>query len=446
MKNSYLLILIISLCCVHPSWGKSDDKTQLLLSNAHIVDPASHEIRLGHLLIEGQFILGTLNKMPANFEGEIIDLQGKWVMPGLNELHTHSGGNRGLDGASESVGARVIAERLLSVGVTSLLDLFSDEKTIFDHRQKQRQDQRDGKTSGADIFASLSCLTAPKGHCTEYGILTRTMNSSAEASAVVKDLALRKPDVIKINYNQFGRLPNIDKATLTAAIRQAKSSGIKTVVHINSIEDMRDAIEAGASAVTHLPREKLIPVELAQLMAKNQVAAIPTLATRTDWIDFVVEPDVLSTPMALRLTTKEILDSYAERRKTISEDRKQSMLHKNDMYYRSTKILADAGVMMLTGSDGGNSGTIQGYSVHRELIKMVRSGMSTWQALSASTTNAGIFLNRKFGVAAGDEANVVILSASPIEDIINTQKIEYVIHHGEVVLAPQTSDTNMLMF
>jgi imidazolonepropionase-like amidohydrolase len=144
--------------------------------------------------------------------------------------------------------------------------------------------------------------------------------------------------------------------------------------------------------------------------------------------------------MARRLTTKEILNSYAERRKTISEDLKQSLLHKNDRYYRSTKTLADAGVMMLTGSDGGNSGTIQGYSVHRELVKMVRSGLSTWQALSASTTNAGIFLNRKYGVNTGDEANLVILSASPIENISNTQKVEYVIHHGEVVIAPGSQD------
>ena len=102
-----------------------------------------------------------------------------------------------------------------------------------------------------------------------------------------------------------------------AAISEATRSGIKTVVHIDSLEDMRVAIAAGASAVTHLPRKKLITVGLARLMAKKLIAAIPTLATRTDWIDFIVEPDILSTPMAQRLTTTEILNRYAERRKTI---------------------------------------------------------------------------------------------------------------------------------
>jgi imidazolonepropionase-like amidohydrolase len=59
--------------------------------------------------------------------------------------------------------------------------------------------------------------------------------------------------------------------------------------------------------------------------------------------------------------------------------------------------------------------------------------MTTWQALQASTTNAGQFLGKKLGVNKGDEANLVILQASPIEDISNTQKVAFVIHHGKVI-------------
>jgi len=83
---------------------------------------------------------------------------------------------------------------------------------------------------------------------------------------------------------------------------------------------------------------------------------------------------------------------------------------------------------------------IQGYSVHRELIKFVRSGMSTWQALAASTTNAGKFLGKNYGVNPGDEANLVILRESPIDDIANTQKIDFVIHHGSIVETTWSND------
>jgi len=95
--------------------------------------------------------------------------------------------------------------------------------------------------------------------------------------------------------------------------------------------------------------------------------------------------------------------------------------------------MADAGVTILAGSDAANWGTIHGYSLHRELLNLVEAGLSPWQALAASTTDAGAFLGRSFGVQPGDEANLVVLSASPIEDIRNTQQISMVIQHGRVI-------------
>jgi imidazolonepropionase-like amidohydrolase len=83
--------------------------------------------------------------------------------------------------------------------------------------------------------------------------------------------------------------------------------------------------------------------------------------------------------------------------------------------------------------DLGNPGVIHGYFVHRELVRLQEAGLSTWDALAASTTTAGKFLNRKFGVQPGDEANLLVLAASPLENIANTQAIELVIQRGRVV-------------
>ena len=76
--------------------------------------------------------------------------------------------------------------------------------------------------------------------------------------------------------------------------------------------------------------------------------------------------------------------------------------------------MADAGVTVLTGTDAGNWGTIQGYSVHRELIKLVAAGLRPWDALAASTTRAGEFLGRSWGVSEGDAANLVVLDAAQL--------------------------------
>jgi len=402
---------------------------ELLLTNAKIIDPKAEQIINGHLLIEDNVITTTLQDIPANFTGKIIDIKGKWIIPGLNELHTHSFGNRGPGRANNFVGTDGTAKLMLSAGVTSFLDLFGNEDALFKHRKQQHN----GKISGADIFTSLSCLTATKGHCTEYGISTRVMDSPKEAINVVNGLAKRSPNVIKIVYNQHGRLPSINKETLKAAIDTAKKHQIKTIIHISSVDDMRDAILAGASALTHIPDDKEIPVNIAELMAKHNVVSIPTLSVDTDLVDFIKHPEILATPMAVKLANQEIRSSYTIENLKWTSAKLDELQNRSQHYYRSTKTLIDAGVTILTGSDSGNYGTIQGYSVHREMIKLVQSGMSNWQALQASTTKAGQFLGKKFGVNQGDEANLVILQASPIEEISNTQKIAFVIHHGKVI-------------
>jgi imidazolonepropionase-like amidohydrolase len=99
----------------------------------------------------------------------------------------------------------------------------------------------------------------------------------------------------------------------------------------------------------------------------------------------------------------------------------------------SVRRLAAAGVSMLTGTDAGNVGVVQGYSVHREMLRLVEAGLTPWDALRASTTNAGKFLGRAYGVGPGDQADLVVLDASPLEDIANTQTIGLVVMRGRVV-------------
>jgi imidazolonepropionase-like amidohydrolase len=96
----------------------------------------------------------------------------------------------------------------------------------------------------------------------------------------------------------------------------------------------------------------------------------------------------------------------------------------------AVRTLAAAGVPMVTGTDVGNPGVFQGYSVHRELRLLVEAGLSPWDALAATTIQAGRLLGRKWGMDVGDEGTLVILDASPLEDIRNTERIHAVILRG----------------
>lgn len=424
-------LLCAPACTRHASTGLVDAVPQdgLLLTDANIIDPVAQEVREGNLLIRHGIIVATLDEVPRGFSGEIVDMDGKWVIPGLNDLHTHSFGNRAPNAPNDSPGTAVVAERMLYAGVTGFLDLFGDEDSLYAVRKKQRA----GQIGGADIFASLSCLTATKGHCTEYGVPTRVMDSPEDARRVVADLAQRHPDAIKIVYQPSDDQPSIDKQTFAAAVATASARGIRTVVHIKTWQDLRDAVEVGASAVTHTPRGPM-PDDLARLMAKNDVAIIPTLVVGTDLADFLFDREVLDNPMARALTTDAIIGGYHSE-KTLRQyaNRREIWKTREAEAFVAVKSMADAGVTILSGTDSGNWGTIQGYSLHRELMKLVAAGLTPWQALAASTTDAGAFLGHAYGVNPGDQANLVVLEASPIAEIRNTQRIALVIHHGEIV-------------
>jgi imidazolonepropionase-like amidohydrolase len=85
---------------------------------------------------------------------------------------------------------------------------------------------------------------------------------------------------------------------------------------------------------------------------------------------------------------------------------------------------------MVTGTDAGNPAVFQGYSVHRELRLLAEAGLPAWDVLAATTINAGRLLGRKWGMEVGDEGTLVILDASPLVDIRNTERIHAVILRG----------------
>lgn len=433
MNSTLKLILFAALCVLGRLPAEAQD---LVLNNARIIDPVSKTITRGSVMIQDGKIAEiststSMEEQPPSFNGEIMDLEGKWLMPGLNDMHTHSYGNMGpSQAAGDFVMTGVVARRMLYAGVTGFLDLFSAEDFIFQLREQKRK----GEISGADIYAAGPILTAPGGHGTEYGVSTRTISTPEEAKVQVDELAEKRPDVIKIVYDNAGYMPTVDKETMTAVILAAKTHKIPVVAHIGSWDDVRDVVQAGVKAITHTPRGKM-PSDISALMKNEGVVTIPTLAVQTEFSRLVKEPVALDNALLAKVAPSELLDSY---RDTSGYDpRFKGFLNwqqgmRSDIF-ASVSTLAEEGVIVLTGTDAGNPGVFQGFSVHREMELLVEAGLSSWQVLASATTLAGDLVGQSFGVRKGDLANLIVLNASPIEDISNTQDIEMVIQHGQPI-------------
>jgi imidazolonepropionase-like amidohydrolase len=347
-------------------------------------------------------------------------------------MHDHSTfNNPGPAGANDHLTTAEVAARMLYAGVTNFVDLFADEKKIFEARQALRS------ANAARLFAAGPMFTCSGGHGTEFGFPTRVMDNPSEARTQVDQLAKRKPDFIKIAYDHARDYPSMNQATMAAVVAQAKKRGIRTVVHIGTWKDAREAVEAGATIVTHL-HETDIPPDLVTLMKKKGTWEIPTMTYQTDLLHIIEDRSILSSPLLKDLISPALMEAY--RRIDVNDEYVAHVLKMQtagrNSYPRSLKKLADAGVRMMIGTDSGDLGVFHGFSVHREMAIWVKSGVSVWQALAAATTLPKKFLHRPLGTAKGDLADLVVLGGSPISDISNTQDISMVFHDGKLVDRP----------
>ncbi len=423
--NLTLVLLLISTPLLSQEIG---------FENARLVDPATREIHEGAILVRNGVIVAVESTLPSGFAGTRVDLEGRWVIPGLVDMHTHSLGNQGPGSPPQLMGVDGVARVDLYAGVVAFLDLFSPEDLIFQFRDSQRAEHR----VGAEVFAAGTCLTATSGHCSEYGVPTRIVDSPEDAAREIDALALKKPDVVKLVYDHqtYGgtSMPTVDRETLNAVVAEAARHAFKTVVHVGTWDDLRHAVLAGAAAVTHTPGSSM-PADLPRLMAENGTVHIPTLAVQSDLARFVDDPSMLDDAFLNAMTTEALLTGYRVPidagnpfASWLDSQRANAQTNQNDV-----RALAAAGVTMLTGTDGGNLGVFQGFSVHREMELLVEAGLSEWDALRAATTNAATFLDQPWGLGPGNEATFVVLDESPIDDIRNTRLIHAVVQRGTVV-------------
>lgn len=411
MRKFWLATLLSVFC------ASSAQADSLLLQNANVVDPKSKTIQKRDILI----LDGRITPQNSSVEKKYrtIDLSGKYIIPGLIDLHVHCNGNPFPDGTYEDLGPAPTAKAMLYSGVVAYLDLFySDFAQIFRARNLQQTEPSKHRDE-ADIY----CAGTGWGNWN----LTRDPQTAIESY-----IDRWKPDVIKLIYGRQG----LDKANLAKAIKGATKRGVKTVVHIGSWEHGQDAIESGATVVTHFFDDEVIPNEVLKVWAKSKVISIPTMAAQCDLANLSNKPLLLKSKLlsgglepASRLATFLHKDKFTK--KALETLKWQKEDTPNDM--KSFKKLADAHVQILAGSDTGNLGTIQGFSLHREIKLMQDAGYSPWDALASATTGAAAFLGRPSGIKNGDIAELVILDANPIQDIANTQKVHNVIHHGNII-------------
>lgn len=442
-----ILILFFSSC--------EDNKKEtydLIISNTSIVNIKSGAI------VENQLILisgDTIRKIDdsANRENysatQELDGSGKYVIPGLWDMHVHFRGGDTLIEENKN-----LLPLFLAFGITTIRDAGGD---ISPAVLKWREQIKAGELDGPNIFTSGPKLD---------GAVPAWPGSISVTNEQDIENALDSLESLKVDYVKMYD-GSLTKEAYYQIIKATSKRDMKTTGHMPLSADFLEAIDYGLNGIEHLyyPLKSCTPLEdsLTSLnigygimekvidtydprlaedvftkMSKNNVFVTPTLQigkTLAQILDVDHSKDTL-----LPYIGKGIQLTYQGRIESAKRARAKGSTMRSKMEDISAKMIRpmwEAGVKILAGSDSGpfNSHVYPGESLHGELISLVAAGLSPQQALETSIINGPAFFNleNQYGsVETGKTAHLLLLNKNPLENIENLSSIYAVVKSGKI--------------
>lgn len=386
---------------------------QTAISNVRLFD-GTKVIPHATVVIDGTRIVAAGANVAVPQDAKVIDGNGKTLLPGLIDSHTHV-----FPGS---------LERALRFGVTTELDMFTSLRTLDPLRAEQKKGP---VTSRADIYSAGTLVTVAGGHGSEYFPIP-TFKSGDDPQAFVDARIAEGSDYIKLiveTGEAYGmNLPTLSKSDLTALIAAAHKRGKLAVVHISTLHGARDAIDAGANALVHIFADKTPDAGFGAFVAAHHAFVVPTLT---------VNESTTGIGSGTSLNTDAHIAPYlnADESANLKTSFPKAKGLSLDNAYAAVRQLKAAGVPILAGTDSPNPGTTHGASMHRELELLVKSGMTPIEALTAATSLPAkqFKLNDRGGIAAGLRADLLLVDGNPTTDIMATRNIAGVWKNGAML-------------
>jgi imidazolonepropionase-like amidohydrolase len=388
------------------------------------------------VIVDGRISwIGPVAQLKAPAGASVRDLSGKFVMPGLINLHGHVAESDGVIQDPVKFFTRNEVERDLLLyaryGVTSVASLGTDQPMVYAFREEQRR----GRPSMARIFTAGRGFTVKDGFPTNKGNVPGVPYEPVQPSDVpaqIKELASHRPDVVKIWVDdRFGDFKKTPIEISRPIIEGAHAHKLKVIAHVFYLSDAKQLATAGLDAFGHSVRDAAVDAELIQLMKQRGTWVIPTLFREAATFAFA-EPDrFLKDPFFTRAVEprmQAVLKS-ADYQKALTGDK----YFPNYPRYLKTaqenlKRLVDAGVRIGFGSDTGVLTRFEGFGEHWELELMVQAGMTPAQVIVAATRSSAEFLGQNdLGTLEGGKwADLIVLNADPLANIRNSRQIDSV--------------------
>lgn len=435
-KLSMLLVVALFVACNQAQEKVSPTAT--LISNVTIID-----VRSGELLENRQVVIdsGKIKRISEAIENteayaNSIDGSGKFLLPGLAEMHAHI--------PPPTTDAKRIEETLflyLSNGITTIRGMLGDPLHL-----ELRKRALNGDLLSPRIFTSSPSLNG------------NSVTTVEEATEKVTAYQKAGYDFLKIH-------PGIQRAVFDQLVTTANEVGIPFAGHVPVDVGIRHALESKYASIDHVDGflEGLVPEsqnvdptengffgfaftpladtskieELVALAKQHKVWIVPTQSLFERWFAPVSADELLAQPEMKYMPASTIKNWKERKEQTTAPDSgfNEAQWQRFDSIRKKIILaLSRDGHGMLLGSDAPQLFNVPGFSIHHEIDGMLEAGMTPLEIIRSGTMNPATFfgMSDTFGeIKEGLDADMMLLEANPLEDLKALQQISGVMVRGK---------------
>jgi len=355
-------------------------------------------------------------------EAEVIDVAGKYIMPGLINAHGHVGATIGLNGNGGYTRANLLRQLSLYAryGVTAVNSLGGD----FGQGFRLRDEQFNSDLNRARIYVAGSVVVGDSEEA-----IRNEVNRNADVGA----------NFIKVRIDDnLGATQKISRPLFEALVDQAHKRRLPVAVHLYYLDDAKFMLRTEADIIAHSVRDLPVDSEFIDMMMTSDTCYIPTLTREVSTYVYESVPDFFEDPYFLKEVEPAILEqlSSPERMSQVAGSR-SAQTYKAQLPTAMDNVgtLHGQGIRIAMGTDTGPPARFQGYFEHMEMHMMVDAGLSPHDAIRASTGVAAdcIGMGDIGTLEPGKWGDFSILTEDPVADIRNSQSIESVYIAGNLV-------------